>query len=181
MAETKDKKPRTPRKPKAEQPAVINPENQENLEKFDEILPDTVNQAFDPSVDPEKAIQEMIDANPEIVEAQGLAPEEDFTLTSESEEPTLNISPEAEEAIEAAVAVAQPVADFATLPGQAAFIKKLNPNLADDRSKWVAQVPYVKHCTHVLFKGSYAKALQAANNYNKSRNLNVPAQQIRSK
>lgn len=50
-------------------------------------------------------------------------------------------------------------------------IKKLNPNLPDSKSKWLVQIPYGKSSAHVLFKGSYVRALQAAQNYNIAKGL----------
>lgn len=50
-------------------------------------------------------------------------------------------------------------------------IKKLNPNLPDSKSKWLVQIPYGKSRAHVLFKGSYVRALQIAQNYNIAKGL----------
>lgn len=55
-------------------------------------------------------------------------------------------------------------------PKVAAKVKKLNPYLEDFQSKWVA-ILEVNGLTHKLFKGSYAKAFNAAENYNISHGI----------
>ena len=46
-----------------------------------------------------------------------------------------------------------------------AYVRKLNPNLEDGKSKWVACVANGS-AEHKIYKGSYLKAYTAADNYN---------------
>lgn len=55
-------------------------------------------------------------------------------------------------------------------------LKKANPNLPDDKSKWSVEI--VKdNKRHLIFKGGYAKALRWAENYCKEHN--IPESDIR--
>lgn len=58
-------------------------------------------------------------------------------------------------------------------------LQKLNPNLPDSKSKWVAFIP-TRTGRHILFKGSYPKAARAAKNYNEAKGFPNPPQKIRS-
>lgn len=147
-------KPRKPRAPKA-QPTAVAPKNVENIEK--EIIPvepvlseDIIDEPGDVEVstpaEPEKEIvsveEQLPEEQPEVLETE--LPE--GTPTFQEFQESLEKSP--------------------------VELKKLNPNLPDNKSKWVAQIPYGTHSKHILFKGSYAKAAQAAKNYNEARGLN---------
>lgn len=146
-------KPRKPRAPKA-QPTAVAPKNVENIEK--EIIPvepvlseDIIDEPGDVEVstpaEPEKEIvsveEQLPEEQPEVLETK--LPE--GTPTFQEFQESLEKSP--------------------------VELKKLNPNLPDNKSKWVAQIPYGTHSKHILFKGSYAKAAQAAKNYNEARGL----------
>lgn len=57
-----------------------------------------------------------------------------------------------------------------------AELAKVNPNLPDDKSKWLARLVAEKGF-HILFKGSFAKAYRVADNYNVTHGF--PAGKIR--
>lgn len=159
-------KPRKPRAPKA-QPTAVAPKNVENIEK--EIIPvepvlseDIIDEPGDVEVstpaEPEK----------EIVSVEEQLPEEKPEETSPAE------PEEQPEVLETELPEGTPTfQEFQeSLEKSPVELKKLNPNLPDNKSKWVAQIPYGTHSKHILFKGSYAKAAQAAKNYNEARGLN---------
>lgn len=161
-------KPRKPRAPKA-QPAAVVPENVENIKK--EIIPvepvlseDVIDEPGDVEVhtpaEPEKEEEQLLEEKPEV---EATEPEE--TSPAEPEEQP--------EVLETKFPEGTPTfQEFQeSLEKSPVELKKLNPNLPDNKSKWVAQIPYGTHSKHILFKGSYAKAAQAARNYNEARGL----------
>ncbi len=149
MAENIEGKSRTSRKPKTlkDAPVVAPSEILEEVENSPEILPE-----------PEVISPEVEEISSEKVEELGAAAsqleeevvEEQPTVSSEEEEK--DIEPESAE------------------------IAKLNPNLPDNRSKWVARL-VAKKGYHILFKGSFDKAYRAADNYNKMHGF--PANKVR--
>lgn len=172
MAEkTQDKKPRAPRKPKAPkaEPAVINPENQEALEKFEEeaakpvVEDNNVAEVPSPVLETESSAEEPVEDLEE--PAESITTVDEPSPEAELELPDDEIKPA--ELPEGAETFEEFSQSLETSPAE---IKKLNPNLPDTRSKWVAQIP-TKTGRHIIFKGSYPRALQAAENWNKARNL----------
>lgn len=175
--EKKTPKPRKPRAPKT-QPAAVVPENVENIEKeVKEIIPvepvlseDVIDEPGDVGVlTPAEPEEQLLEKKPE-VEA------------TESEEETPAELEEQPEVLETELPEGTPTfREFQeSLESSPVEIKKLNPNLPDSKSKWVAQIPYGNHSIHILFKGSYVKTLQAARNYNKARGFSSNVKEIRS-
>lgn len=186
MAETKEVKKRAPRKPKtatekaplevneikeiAETPVVeeeIAPEVaevEEEVAEVTEIEKEKVGElAEQPEVtEPEEEVVET----PAIPE-EGTELPEDTTPFEEFEAPKENAPKEEEIAPEVAETEEEAVAPSSKV---AAKIKKLNPYLEDFQSKWIA-ILEVNGLTHKLFKGSYAKAINAAENYNISHGI----------
>lgn len=163
----KTPKPRKPRAPKA-QPAVTVPENVENIEKLEEEVKE-----IDPPV-----LSEEVTTEPEkeIVTVEEQLPEEKPEVEATEPEETSPAEPEEQpEVLETKLPEDIPTfQEFQeSLEKSPVELKKLNPNLPDAKSKWIAQIPYGTHSTHILFKGSYAKAAQAAKNYNKARGLDL--------
>ena len=161
---TPTKQPRKPRAPKA-QPTAVAPKNVENIEK--EIIP----------VEP--VLSEDIIDEPEDVEVSTPEPEKEINpveeqLPEEKPEETSPAEPEEQpEVLETELPEGTPTfQEFQeSLKKSPVELKKLNPNLPDNKSKWVAQIPYGTHSKHIFFKGSYARAAQAAKNYNEARGL----------
>lgn len=151
MAEKKTTK-RTPKQSKAE---ITKPEVAEVAEPKEEIT-----EVAEPEVELREEVTE-----PEVEGTElpaDTTPFEEFEASSEVTEPEVKIAKPEEE-----------VAKFekaASSPKVAAKIKKLNPYLEDFQSKWIA-ILEVNGLTHKLFKGSYAKALNAAENYNISHGI----------
>lgn len=167
MANTKDTEKKAPRKPRTSKP------KEENLNK--EVLLDT-KQDLDPSADP----KELAEANPEITELQKISEEPKIEVPGsepdpdlkekEGETPISDPLPEEDTKLPEDVTpfdefTPQAAVEVAEAPGLAAYIRKLNPNLEDGKSKWLACVA-TGSVEHKLFKGSYLKAYNAANNYN---------------
>lgn len=65
------------------------------------------------------------------------------------------------------------------IPNSPVQLQKLNPNLPDAKSKWMAFIP-TKTGRHVLFKGAYPKAARAAKNYNEAKGFKTLPKKIRS-
>lgn len=158
-------KPRKPRAPKAQSTAVA-PKNVENIEK--EIIP----------VEPVLS-EDIIDEPGDVEVSTPAEPEKEINpveeqLPEEKPEETSPAEPEEQpEVLETELPEGTPTfQEFQeSLEKSPVELKKLNPNLPDNKSKWVAQIPYGTHSKHILFKGSYAKAAQAAKNYNEARGL----------
>ena len=167
--EKKTPKPRKPRAPKV-QPKV---EETSELKVVEEVteeeteLPETVEPAPEETPSEEPTLEEEPIAEEDPVEENTLdsEPEEDEPSVEETELP--EDTPTYEEF-------------SSSLETSSVEIKKLNPNLPDSKSKWVAQIPYGNHSIHILFKGSYVKTLQAARNYNKARGFSSNVKEIRS-
>ena len=148
----KTPKPRKPRVPKA-QPAAVVPENVENIEKFEE------------------EVKKVVPVEP--------IPSEEVIAKPENEEEVVPVEEPAPESISKPEFIESYEEFSSSLEHTPVEIKKLNPYLPDNRSKWVAQIP-TKSGRHILFKGSYAKAAKAAENWNISRGLPKKVKEIRS-
>ena len=156
---TRTHKPRTPK--------VVKPVIEEKA--TEEVIEQSVEEV--PEVEEKSEVQE-------VPETPAMEPEkqEDDQVTEEQNDPTEKQSETSTEEFEPSFAEYS-----SSLTNGTVEIKKLNPNLLDTKSKWVAQIPYGNNHCHVIFKGSYTKALQAARNYNESRGLGSEVKQIRSK
>ena len=173
-------KPRKPRAPKAVQ-SVVKPENIEAEEKFEKetenletVADNCVAEAPNPVL--EIATEALNKAN-EIYKNQ--SEQASCIPVKEEEEPKVEANPNVE------VELPEDSETFeeftATLNDGVVEIKKLNPNLPDGKSKWIAQIPTKNGGAHILFKGSYPRAHRAAENWNASRGIFKDVKQIRSK
>ncbi len=162
--EKKTTRTRKPRTPKAVEPAIEEKATEEVI-----VIEQPVEEV--PEVEEKSEVQE-------VPETPAMEPEkqEDDQVTEEQNDPTEEQSETSTEEFEPSFAEYS-----SSLTNGTVEIKKLNPNLLDTKSKWVAQIPYGNNHCHVIFKGSYTKALQAARNYNESRGLGSEVKQIRSK
>lgn len=159
--EVKKKAPAKPRKPRA--PKAVQPVPEEVKPKIIEEEPEVT---VEPEVEEPAAVAEPSSA---VVEEPKSEWFEDVDVRIQAASTKL---PEGSETFE----------EFtATLNNGAVEIKKLNPNLPDGKSKWIAQIPTKNGGAHVLFKGSYPKAHRAAENWNASRGIFKDVKQIRSK
>lgn len=159
--EVKKKTPAKPRKPRA--PKVVEPVSEET--KLEEVVEEPSVLITKPEEEKPVATEE---SSPVILEPE----EEEPTVV---EEPSLTVAEEPEVEEETSTELPEDAPTYeefsSSLERNPVEIKKLNPNLPDGKSKWLAQIPYGKSSAHVLFKGSYVRALQAAQNYNISRGL----------
>lgn len=148
-------KPRKPRAPKAVQPVP------------EEVKTEVV---AEPSV---------LITKPDEEEPVAVAKPSPVITKPEEEEPKVEVDPNVE------VELPEDSETFeeftATLNDGVVEIKKLNPNLPDGKSKWIAQIPTKNGGAHILFKGSYPRAHRAAENWNASRGIFKDVKQIRSK
>lgn len=169
MAETKEVKKRAPRKPKtatevvAEAPLEVNeitvPKEEDIAKKVEEIA-DPEEKSLETNeeiAEKEEEIAEKEEKSPEISD-EGTQLPEDITPFEEFKAPEV---PEPE----ITKKEVEPKDDI-DIPAGAAKIKKLNPYLEDFQSKWFAVVVSKTGQVHKFFKGSYAKAYNAAENYN---------------
>lgn len=166
--EKKTPKPRKPRAPKT-QPKI---EETSELKVVEEVT----------EVEEETKLPEIVEPAPEETPSEEettgeVGPVEETTLDPEPEEDILEPPVEETELPEDAPTYEE---FSSSLETSSVEIKKLNPNLPDSKSKWVAQIPYGNHSIHILFKGSYVKTLQAARNYNKARGFSSNVKEIRS-
>ena len=154
---TRTHKPRTPK--------VVKPDIEEKA--TEEVTEQPVEEV--PEVEEKSEVQE-------VPETPAMEPEkqEDDQVTEEQNGPTEEQSETSTEEFEPSFAEYS-----SSLTNGTVEIKKLNPNLLDTKSKWVAQIPYGNNHCHVIFKGSYAKALQAARNYNESKGLGSEVKKVR--
>lgn len=169
--EKKTPKPRKPRAPKT-QPKV---EETSELKVVEEVT----------EVEEETKLPEIVEPAPEETPSEESIPEEEPTAEEDPvEENTLDSEPEEDEPLVEETELPEDTPTYeefsSSLETSSVEIKKLNPNLPDSKSKWVAQIPYGNHSIHILFKGSYVKTLQAARNYNKARGFSGNVKEIRS-
>lgn len=154
---TRTRKPRTPK--------VVNPALEEKA--TEEVIEQPVEEV--PEVEEKSEVQEVPETpimEPEKQEDDQITEEQNNPTEEQSETPTEEFEPS--------------FAEYSSsLTNGTVEIKKLNPNLLDTKSKWVAQIPYGNNHCHVIFKGSYTKALQAARNYNESRGLGSEVKKVR--
>lgn len=168
--EKKTPKPRKPRAPKT-QPKV---EETSELKVVEEVTEE------------ETKLPETIEPTPEETPSEEEStPEEEPTAEEDPvEETTLDSEPEEDEPLVEETELPEDTPTYeefsSSLESSPVEIKKLNSNLPDSKSKWVAQIPYGNHSIHILFKGSYVKTLQAARNYNKARGFSGNVKEIRS-
>lgn len=175
---------KAPRKPRTSKPKELS-------KNTEELTPKEVTSEVEETLEevaPEEAIPEIapeVEETPEEV-APEIAPEEtvseDAPETS-SEDPAETETPaSSEESPEEIVSnlpedgteLPEDVAPFdpSEIPESQdesedfhAYVRKLNPNLEDGKSKWVACVANGS-AEHKIYKGSYLKAYTAADNYN---------------
>lgn len=154
---TRTHKPRTPK--------VVKPVIEEKA--TEEVIEQPVEEV--PEVEEKSEVQEVPETpvtEPEKQEDDQISEEQNDSTEEQSETPTEEFEPS--------------FAEYSSsLTNGTVEVKKLNPNLLDTKSKWVAQIPYGNNHCHVIFKGSYAKALQAARNYNESRGLGSEIKKVR--
>ena len=158
MAETKEVKKRAPRKPKTatevvtEAPLEVTeitvPGKEDITKKVEEIAPTS---------EIKEEIAEKEEKSPEISD-EGTQLPEDITPFEEFKAPEIPEPETTKKEVEPK--------DDIDIPAGAAKIKKLNPYLEDFQSKWFAVVVSKTGQVHKFFKGSYAKAYNAAENYN---------------
>lgn len=176
MAETKEVKKRAPRKSKTvteKAPLEVNEIKgiAETPVVEEEIAPE-IAEIEEKKVGELAEQPEVAETEEEVVETPAIPEEgtelpEDTTPFEEFEAPKEDAPKEEEIAPEVAETEEEEVAPSSKV---AAKIKKLNPYLEDFQSKWIA-ILEVNGLTHKLFKGSYARALNAAENYNISHGI----------
>lgn len=164
-------KPRKPRAPKA-QPKV---EETSELKVVEEVT----------EVEEETKLPEIVEPAPEETPSEESVLEEEPTGEEDSvEETVLDSEPKEDEPLIEETKLPEDTPTYeefsSSLENSPVEIKKLNSNLPDSKSKWIAQIPYGNHSVHILFKGSYVKTLQAARNYNKARGFSSNIKEIRS-
>lgn len=169
--EKKTPKPRKPRAPKTQPKA----EETSELKVVEEVT----------EVEEETKLPEIVEPAPEETPSEESIPEEEPTAEEDPvEENTLDSEPEEDEPLVEETELPEDTPTYeefsSSLETSSVEIKKLNPNLPDSKSKWIAQIPYGNHSIHILFKGSYVKTLQAARNYNKARGFSSNVKEIRS-
>jgi hypothetical protein len=147
---------KAPRKPRTSKPKELSKNNNEEevTSPVEEILEeDTPEEAT-----PEEIASEIAPKVEEIVEE--VTPDETPKLPEDGTELPEGVTPfDFPETPE-------PQDEPEELPkGHAAYVRKLNPNLEDGKSKWVACVASGS-AEHKIYKGSYLKAYTAADNYN---------------
>lgn len=161
------------RKPKKE---VVDTEVVEKAPKIVEEVTETVEKSSEEEVTEPKIAEPEVteiaesEVVPEVIEAEVTEPEVEIS----EEESTL------EDTLLDVVAASEPV-DLPEFKEVGLRLRKLNPNLADNRSKWVVELPTPRGGAHEIFRGSYAKAENAAKNWNALHDITIPISKIRSK
>lgn len=146
-----------PRKPRTSKPKELS-RNTEVAPKVEEISEEVTLKETDPEIAPE--VEETMEevASEDVPETSSKV--ETPTLPEDGTELPEDVLPFH------LVETPEPQDESEDLPkGHAAYVRKLNPNLEDGKSKWVACVANGS-AEHKIYKGSYLKAYTAADNYN---------------
>ena len=148
------KKPRAPKTPKAEVAS------KEATSKKKAIKPEDA-----PKV-PEEVKPEVVPPVPPIEPDEPVEPEKPEFPIKPEDAPKIpeEVKPKSPE-----VVVSTPKEEVMTSKARV-VLRKLNPNLADGRSKWVFELVQDNHA-HEVFRGSYVRAHLQAENYCKEHNL----------
>ena len=198
------KKPRTrkPRTPKTEVVATPDPVITEEAKPVEEVPEVKVSEPVPENVEEpvvETQTNPVVEETPEEEEQsqeETLQEEEQHQEEAPQEEEPQEKVPEEEpksewiEDVNIRIQASQMFKESTELPAEApkfeekvpnspVQLQKLNPNLPDGKSKWIAFIP-TKTGRHILFKGAYAKAARAAKNYNEAKGFAKPTKKIRS-
>ena len=182
---------KTPRKPRTSKPKELSkniseeevtspveevtPEIEETPEeitpKVEEISEEVTPEEIVPEIAPEETVSEDTSETPSDVPEEDPAETETPTSSEESPEEVVPKLPEVGTELPEDVAPFDPSEtpesqdESEDLSKGHAYVRKLNPNLEDGKSKWVACVANGS-AEHKIYKGSYLKAYTAADNYN---------------